>query len=130
MYFERRVIYNGKIKQEKSFGNFSQKKGIKMETKQLITFLTFLLTSSAQDSWETYEDSDDYYESFEKIDIQDAKQYFCTEVKEEFKECVINFFKVQIYDSCYEKIGLKSRNFKDAVDEVCLFDDPTIPAVK
>ncbi|GFU23925.1 hypothetical protein TNCV_3331801 [Trichonephila clavipes] len=53
-----------------------------------------------------------------------------TELKDELKECVTRFFQPEKFRSCYERIGLKSRNFKDAVDEVCLFDDPTVPAVK
>ncbi|XP_055954001.1 uncharacterized protein LOC129989468 isoform X1 [Argiope bruennichi] len=80
----------------------------------------------SQDSWETYEDSEEYYEYEEPINLEEAKKYFCSQIVQGFKDCLRTYYEKQLpyYDSCYEKIGLKSKNFLDAVDEACLPETP------
>ncbi|CAL1292314.1 unnamed protein product [Larinioides sclopetarius] len=60
---------------------------MKLERITLFVLMAFLATSLSQDSWETYEDSEEYYEYEEPIDMEIAKEYFCSELKEKFKSC-------------------------------------------
>ncbi|GFQ90354.1 hypothetical protein TNCT_713601, partial [Trichonephila clavata] len=70
-----------------------------------------------QDSWETYEDSEDYYESFEEFDLKEATEYVCTELKDELKECVTRFFDPEKFKSFP---AIKYRDCKNEINEVLL----------
>ncbi|CAL1292312.1 unnamed protein product [Larinioides sclopetarius] len=99
---------------------------MKLERITLFVLMAFLATSLSQDSWETYEDSEEYYEYEEPIDMEIAKEYFCSELKEKFKSCCFVLYgnRFDAFESCFEKIGLNSKNFYDAVDEACLPETP------